>query len=165
MAEISEDELNERVLVLRRFRSLLEMQRKKFYDYLEILEKQQDSINAENADIVASHAELETQVVEGICNLQKVIVPMAKLYYGGTEGGVKSGSVAAEDERVREIQSDLNRLQAQVLAQNQKNRALLKSYLVHLREQIDTFQNPYAGRQSVYAAAAAASGALVALDA
>ena len=46
MAEISEDELNERVLVLRRFRSLLEMQRKKFYDYLEILEKHQDSINA-----------------------------------------------------------------------------------------------------------------------
>ena len=164
MAEISEDELNERVLVLRRFRSLLEMQRKKFCDYLEILEKQQDSINAENADIVASHAELETQVVEGICNLQKVIAPMAKLYYGGTAGGVKSGSVAAEDERVREIQSDLNRLQAQVLAQNKKNRALLKSYLVHLREQIDTFQNPYAGRQSVYAAAAA-SGALVALDA
>ena len=164
MAEISEDELNERVRVLRRFRSLLEMQRKKFYDYLEILEKQQDSINAENADIVASHAELETQVVEGICNLQKVIVPMAKLYYGGTAGGVKSGSVAAEDERVREIQSDLNRLQTQVLAQNKKNRALLKSYLVHLREQIDTFQNPYAGRQSVYAAAAA-SGALVALDA
>lgn len=164
MAEISEDELNERVRVLRRFRSLLEMQRKKFCDYLEILEKQQDSINAENADIVASHAELETQVVEGICNLQKVIVPMAKLYYGGTAGGVKSGSVAAEDERVREIQSDLNRLQTQVLAQNKKNRALLKSYLVHLREQIDTFQNPYAGRQSVYAAAAA-SGALVALDA
>ena len=164
MAEISEDELNERVRVLRRFRSLLEMQRKKFCDYLEILEKQQDSINAENADIVASHAELETQVVEGICNLQKVIVPMAKLYYGGTAGGVKSGSVAAEDERVREIQSDLNRLQAQVLAQNKKNRALLKSYLVHLREQIDAFQNPYAGRQSVYAAAAA-SGALVALDA
>lgn len=164
MAEISEDELNERVLVLRRFRSLLEMQRKKFCDYLEILEKQQDSINTENADIVASHAELETQVVEGICNLQKVIVPMAKLYYGGTAGGVKSGSVAAEDESVREIQSDLNRLQAQVLAQNKKNRALLKSYLVHLREQIDAFQNPYAGRQSVYAATAA-SGALVALDA
>lgn len=166
MAEISEDELNERVRVLRRFRSLLEMQRKKFCDYLEILEKQQDSINAENADIVASHAELETQVVEGICNLQKVIVPMAKLYYGGTAGGVKSGSVAAntEEERVREIQSDLNRLQTQVLAQNKKNRALLKSYLVHLREQIDAFQNPYAGRQSVYAAAAA-SGALVALDA
>lgn len=164
MAEISEDELNERVLVLRRFRSLLEMQRKKFYDYLEILEKQQDSINAENADIVASHAELETQVVEGICNLQKVIVPMAKLYYGGAAGGVKSGSVAAEDERVREIQSDLNRLQAQVLAQNKKNRALLKSYLVHLREQIDAFQNPYAGRQSVYAATGVA-GALVALDA
>lgn len=164
MAEISEDELNERVLVLRRFRSLLEMQRKKFCDYLEILEKQQDSINAENADIVASHAELETQVVEGICNLQKVIVPMAKLYYGGTAGGVKSGSVAAEDERVREIQSDLNRLQTQVLAQNKKNRALLKSYLVHLREQIDAFQNPYAGRQSVYAATGTA-GALVALDA
>ena len=164
MAEISEDELNERVRVLRRFRSLLEMQRKKFCDYLEILEKQQDSINAENADIVASHAELETQVVEGICNLQKVIVPMAKLYYGGTAGGVKSGSVAAEDERVREIQSDLNRLQTHVLAQNKKNRALLKSYLVHLREQIDAFQNPYTGRQSVYAATGAA-GALVALDA
>ncbi|MGP1458730.1 MAG: flagellar export chaperone FlgN [Treponema sp.] len=161
MAEISENELNERVRVLRRFRSLLEMQRKKFREYLEILEKQQDSISAENAEIVASHAELERQVVEGIGNLQKVIVPMAKLYNDGANGGAAD---AEEDKRVLEIQSDLNRLQEQVLAQNQKNRALLKSYLVHLREQIDNFQNPYAGRQSVYAANGA-SGSLVALDA
>ena len=48
MAEITQEELNERVALLRRFRSLLEEQRGKFREYLTVLEKQQDSITSEN---------------------------------------------------------------------------------------------------------------------
>ena len=159
MAEISENELNERISILRKFRALLEMQRKKFRDYLEVLEKQQDSINAENAEIIASHAELEQQVVQGITNLQKVIIPMSQMYNNSAKG-----TDPEEDKHVKEIQNELNRLQEKVLAQNEKNRELLRTYLVQLREQIETFTNPYAGRHSVYAGQGA-SGNLIAVEA
>ena len=36
MAEISQEELNERVAILRKFRSLLEQQREKFREYLKV---------------------------------------------------------------------------------------------------------------------------------
>ena len=159
MAEISENELNERILILRKFRGLLEMQRQKFRDYLAVLEKQQDSINAENAEIIAAHTELEQQVVKGIINLQKVIVPMSEMYKNSAQG-----TVPEEEKHVKAIQEDLNRLQEKVLAQNEKNRELLRSYLVQLREQIETFNNPYTGKQSVYAGYGD-SGNLIAVEA
>ena len=57
MAEISQEELNERVALLRRFRSLLEQQRGKFQEYLNVLEKQQDSITSENPENLLAHTE------------------------------------------------------------------------------------------------------------
>ena len=80
MAEITQEELNERVAILRRFRSLLEEQRGKFREYLNVLEKQQDSITTENPESLLAHTELEQQVVKSIASLQKVIVPMSKMY-------------------------------------------------------------------------------------
>ena len=50
MAELTQQELDERVALLRKFRSLLEQQRSKFQEYLTVLEKQQDSITKENPE-------------------------------------------------------------------------------------------------------------------
>ena len=80
MAEITQEELNERVAILKRFRTLLEQQRGKFREYLDVLEKQHDSITTENTEALLAHTELEQQVVKNLANLQKVIVPMSKLY-------------------------------------------------------------------------------------
>ena len=38
-----------------------------------------------------------------------------------------------------------------MLAQNEKNRALLRSHISSLRTQMAQFKNPYNNRQSVYA--------------
>ena len=80
MAELTQEELDERVALLRKFRSVLEQQRNKFQEYLTVLEKQQDSITKENPESLIAHTELEQQVVKNIANLQKVIVPMSKMY-------------------------------------------------------------------------------------
>ena len=45
--EITQKELDERVALLHRLKSLLEQQRSKFREYLNVLEKQQDSIAKE----------------------------------------------------------------------------------------------------------------------
>lgn len=146
MAEITQEELNERVALLRRFRSLLEEQRGKFREYLTVLEKQQDSITSENPENLLAHTELEQQVVKSIANLQKVIVPMSKMY-----SAVGNKAPAAEDAEITKIQNDLSDLQDKVLKQNAINRDLLRVHIEQLRSQIANFKNPYKNNRSVYA--------------
>ena len=156
MEQISERELEERVALLKKFRQLLQEQRDKFKEYLNVLEKQENSIATENADALLAHTELEQQVVSSIMNLQKVIVPMSDLYK--TRGGDK------RDESIVSLQNDLTSLQDKVLAQNKRNRDLLRSHIDSIRTQIAAFRNPYKNRRSVYAEKASA-GNLVAIEA
>ena len=141
MAEITQEELNERVAILRRLKSLLEEQRVKFREYLTVLEKQQDSITAENPESLLAHTELEQQVVKSIASLQKVIVPMSKMYK----------AKAGDDASIQKIQNELSDLQDKVLKQNAINRDLLKVHIEQLRAQIAGFKNPYKANKSVYA--------------
>ena len=150
MAEITQEELNERVAILRRFRSLLEEQRGKFREYLTVLEKQQDSITSENPENLLAHTELEQQVVKNIASLQKVIVPMAKMYHAGN-GAASAAVSAAEDAEIAKLQNDLTDLQDRVLKQNAINRDLLRVHIEQLKSQIAGFKNPYKANRSVYA--------------
>jgi len=143
MEEISKQELEERVALLKKFRSLLQQQREKFREYLTVLEKQESSITSENADALLAHTELEQQVVSNIMNLQKVIVPMSDLY--------KARGGDQKEESITALQNDLSNLQNQVLAQNKKNRDLLRSHIDSIRTQIASFRNPYKSRRSIYA--------------
>lgn len=146
MAEISQEELNERLAILRRFRSLLEEQKKKFQDYLEVLEKQENSIENDNTDVLVAHAEIETEISRNIKSLQKVIVPISEMYSRNI-----SGIREADRKSVEEIQENLDRLQEKVLKQNAKNRELLRTHIAQIRKQIDGFKNPYRNVSSVYA--------------
>ena len=146
MAEITQQELDERVALLRKFRSLLEQQRNKFREYLTVLEKQQDSITKENPENLIAHTELEQQVVKNIANLQKVIIPMSKMYKASVPMAHTN-----EDSDIAKIQNELNDLQSRVLRQNQINRDLLREHIESIRTQIQNFRNPYKNVKSVYA--------------
>lgn len=159
MAELTDEELNERVSILRRFRTLLEQQRTKFQEYLNVLEKQENSISKEDTNAIISHAELEQQVVAGIKNLQKVIVPLSEMYKTSAEEINSAG-----DKSVESIQNELENLQEKVLAQNLKNRELLKKHLVQIRTQLENFKNLYKKNRSIYASAQNAHGSLVAVE-
>ena len=116
---LTENELNERIAIVKRFKTLLEQQRAKFQEYLVVLEKQHDEIEMDDAEMMSAHADLENQIVANIKSLQKVIVPMNGLY--------KSVSDEESSPAIEQIQSDLDKLQKQVLVQNEKNRELLKA--------------------------------------
>ena len=146
MAELTQQELDERVALLRKFRSVLEQQRNKFQEYLTVLEKQQDSITKENPESLIAHTELEQQVVKNIANLQKVIVPMSKMYKQSVPMAHTS-----EEAGISQIQNELNDLQSRVLKQNQINRDLLRDHIESIRNQIQNFKNPYKNARSVYA--------------
>lgn len=156
MSQISQEELNERVALLKKFRSLLIQQRAKFQEYLTVLEKQETSIESEDSEKLLAHTELEQQVVSNIMNLQKVIVPMSELY--------KEKGASLEEESVVSIQKDLEDLQQQVLVQNAKNRELLKNHIVQIKTQIASLKNPYKNNRSVYAESHKV-GSLVAVEA
>ena len=147
MAEITNEELLERVALLRKFKSVLEQQRNKFKEYLSVLEKQQNSIESENPETILAHTELEQQVVKNISNLQKVIVPMSKMY---KSLGVSQNQMP-EIEHIQNIQKDLADLQNKVLVQNQINRDLLRVHINQIKTQIQNFNNPYKNARSVYA--------------
>lgn len=150
MADISKEELEERVAIIHRFKALLEQQRGKFQEYLTVLEKQQDSITSENPDNLLAHTELEQQIVKNLSNLQKVIVPMKKLYNAGS---AVTANASQEDAEIMKIQNDLSDLQSKVMKQNEINRDLLRVHIEQLRTQITNFKNPYKNNRSVYAAA------------
>ena len=133
MAEITHEELLERVALLRKFKS--------------VLEKQQNSIESENPETILAHTELEQQVVKNISNLQKVIVPMSKMY---KSLGVSQNQMP-EIEHIQNIQKDLADLQNKVLVQNQINRDLLRVHINQIKTQIQNFNNPYKNARSVYA--------------
>lgn len=146
MEELTQREIDERVAILKRFRTLLVQQRDKFREYLTVLEKQQDSITEENTESLLAHTELEQQVVAGITDIQKVLVPMSEMY--------ASSAVPVqlnEDSSIKSIQADLSNLQTQILAQNEKNRELLRIHISQIRSQMQQFTNPYKGNRSVYA--------------
>lgn len=145
MEELSKKELDERVNLLKKFRSLLEQQRNKFQEYLTVLEKQQDSIAQENPEALLAHTELEQQVVKNIANLQKVIVPMSRMYKATNTSGNFT-----EDKSIANIQNELNSLQNKVLKQNQINRDLLRVHIDNIRTQLQNFKNPYKAVKSVY---------------
>ena len=146
MEEITQEELNERVEILKKLRSLLEMQRNKFREYLKVLEQQEHSIETENSEALIMHTELEQEVVKGIANLQKVIIPMSELYKSSSSS---DGNIS--DSTVNELQKDLSTLQNKVLAQNEKNRELLRTHMTQIKTQIEQFKNPYRNVKSVYA--------------
>lgn len=146
MAEITQEELNERVALLRRFRSLLEQQRGKFQEYLNVLEKQQNSITEENPEALLAHTELEQQVVKNLASLQKVIVPMSKMYHSSSPVGT-----VQETAEINKIQDELSDLQTKVLKQNEINRDLLRIHMEQLKTRLANMKNPYKNTHSVYA--------------
>ncbi len=158
--ELSKEEIDERISVLKRFRELLEKQREKFAQYLKVLELQEAKITSEDTDSLLAHTELESEIVSGIMNLQKVIVPMESLY-----NSFRTQYNPKEAIPVSVIQNDLEALQKKVLKQNEKNRELLKVHMTTLRQQIQNFKNPYRNSRSIYASKAAMSaGSRIAIE-
>lgn len=148
MAEITNEEVEERIAVLKRLRFLLEEQRNKFKEYLTVLEKQQTSIDTEDSEALIKHSELEQQIVKNISNLQKVIVPMNKMYKTIAK---TSNNLENPDAEISKIQNELEDLQQKVLTQNKINRDLLRVHLENIKRQIANFNNPYKNAKSVYA--------------
>lgn len=152
--ELTQAQIDERIAVLRRFKTLLEQQRDKFREYLYVLEKQQDKIEEDDGDAIAAHAELEQQIVANISSLQKVILPIQSMYTAADSAGAfRRGTELDSKAQVVKMQNELADLQKKVLVQNERNRNLLRIHIEQIKKQLDDVRisNPYRGRRSIYA--------------
>ena len=140
---LSRQEIDQRVAVLKRFKALLQEQRQKFSDYLVVLETQERSIHEENIDALVHHTELEQSIIGNIFTIQKVIDPIEEMY--------RLGMPDKDDTEVVRLKSDLNKLQSQVLDQNQKNRELLQSRMADLRQEMISINPNYSYTAKAFA--------------
>ncbi len=141
METISEQELAERVALLKRFKALLESQRSKFNDYLNVLESQSRFIKEGNIEAVQSHTELENQILNQISGMEKVIQPIEKMYRDAYPQGY--GEIPV-------LKTDLKKLREKVQQQNRLNRDLLEQQMLLMKNQLKNFTNPYSRGKSVY---------------
>ncbi len=141
--ELSQAELDQRVLVLKRFRELLVRQREKFNSYLDVLSRQKSDIENGDVDDLVAHVEVEQSIVAEIFAVQKVIDPLEDMYRAAYRG--------AEPDGISDLKSTLALLKDEVVAKNEENRALLKQRMEMLRHQIMQISNPYTKKKSVYA--------------
>ena len=139
---LSRQEIDQRVAVLKRFKALLQEQRKKFSDYLVVLETQERSIHEENIDAIVHHTELEQSIIGDIFTIQKVIDPIEEMY--------RFGMPDKDDSEVVRLKADLEKLQEQVIDQNKKNRQLLESRMDNLRQEIIAISPNYSYAAKIF---------------
>jgi len=151
---ISEEELAQRVAVVKRFKELLVQQRERFRTYLAVLEKQQLLIGYGNSDEIVAHVELEEQIVADIFSIQKVIDPLEVMY---AAGDAADPYLPAND--VPELKATLEDLKNQAVVRSGRNRDLLSSRMVDVDSEIQALKdNPFISkaRFSLYQNAAPA---------
>jgi hypothetical protein len=130
---ISDDELAQRVAILRRFRELLIQQRERFHNYLAALEKQQAVIESGSIEELLSHVELEEQIIADIFSIQKVIDPLEDMY--------QSTIPFASGDDIPTLKVTLENLKSQAAIRSAHNRDLLSSRMAEIRTEIAELRN------------------------
>ncbi|MDR1306228.1 MAG: flagellar biosynthesis protein FlgN [Treponema sp.] len=152
--QLSQEELNQRVAILRRFRALLTEQRDRFRFYLEELDNQKEIIETGSADQLIAHVELEEKIVADIFAIQKVIDPLDEMYRAAGRSG--------KTDEVRGLKSTLEDLKKEAAIRSGRNRDILSRRMGEIREEIKSLRaNPYRSRGAYSSPGASASPTLV----
>jgi hypothetical protein len=153
-SEISPEELDQRVLVLRRFRKLLQDQRDRFRSYLEVLDRQKDLIETGTAEDLLVHVELEEKIVADIFSIQKVIDPLEDMYRSIRAESALRG----QQDDVSGLKAALEDLKDEAVIRSGRNRELLSRRMLELRSEIKSLRsNPYAAKKPAFPDAHTAS--------
>jgi hypothetical protein len=151
-SSISEDELEQRVAVIKRFKDLLAQQRDRFRTYLDVLDRQQLLIGYGSAEEITAHVELEEQIVADIFSIQKVIAPL-EIMYNAVSNAADAARTANHDDDiddlgtfitindVPELQATLEGLKIQAVARSMQNRDMLSSRMKEIDSDIQTIKN------------------------
>ncbi|MDR1903048.1 MAG: flagellar biosynthesis protein FlgN [Treponema sp.] len=173
---IAPEELRQRVSILKRFRELLTAQRERFQNYLEVLDKQKDSIEKGTTEELENHVELEENIVADIFSIQKVIKPLEEMYdvfpalsgrqvfpSTGRELSVDTlkGQMLGDEADIKGLKSALETLQNEAAARIERNKELLSVRMTEIRGEMKMYRGLY---QKVRTAAYTASQTATLVD-
>ncbi len=129
-ADLSQEELNDRIGVLRRFKAALIAQRDRFRRYLDLLETGAEP-DGTPLDDLEFHVEMERSIVHEISTFEKTIEPLEHLYRAHDPEG------AAQIPVLREA---LQRTRDEVVRRTTANQEVLRAQLENLREEISALK-------------------------
>ncbi|MDR2095483.1 MAG: flagellar biosynthesis protein FlgN [Treponema sp.] len=147
---IAPEELRQRVSVLKRFRELLTAQRERFRRYLEVLDKQKDSIEKGSAEELESRVALEENIIADIFSIQKVINPLEEMYrVFPALSGQELSPFAGEEADINGLKSALEILQNEAAVRIERNKKLLSARMVEIQGDMKMFGGLYRKAQSI----------------
>ena len=117
----------QKVALLKRLREMLARQREKFQGYLVLLEQEESSITKGDAETLLAQVEMEKSIIADIFALKKVIQPLEALY---------QAAYPRAEQTVPRLKATLEKMGEQVMAHNERNRALLRARMDDLRLEI-----------------------------
>lgn len=122
-----EQELDQRIALLRRYRRMMELQRERFQDYLDLLDTREAAIRSNSYESLEDYAVREQQVVKGIMSVQDCLQPLAEMY-------VRIFPEGSPD--IDELVTRLDSLKHKVLARNAESLAFLKAQARKLKDEL-----------------------------
>lgn len=123
---LTQEQIDDRVAILTRFREALLRQREKFRHYLETIEREDNSFSSD-AERLELHVQMEQSIVSEITSFQRVIEPLELMYREVDPDGARD---------IPELRQALNRTRDEVLRRHERNRTLLKQQIEELRSEI-----------------------------
>lgn len=143
---LTKDEIDKRVVLLKRLKATLAQQREKFQTYLQVLDAEKASIEGEAGDTLQAQIRLEEELVVDIHAIQKVIDPLEAVLQQAYQG--------SSDEEVADLKISLNTLKSQVQEKSRENRGLLSRSMDSLSRELVRVRplvrgrNPYSSSRS-----------------
>jgi hypothetical protein len=121
------EEIDQRVISLKRYRRMLDLQREKLQGYLAVIDSREAALSVANYERLEEYTVLEQEAIKGLLTVQRCLEPLKVLYLQLNPG---------ENKEVQSMESRLERLRQEVLQRNQESRALLRTQAQLLRTEI-----------------------------
>ena len=109
------------------FKKNLLSQKRKFEEYLDLLECEKETINKEEADILLDQINLENAIVKDIETFQKFIEPLEKRFYA---------SPFKKDTEIISLKNALKNIRTKVIQKSNHNKNILLDLMIDLKSKI-----------------------------
>jgi flagellar biosynthesis/type III secretory pathway chaperone len=134
---VTQEELDQRVAILKKLRNTLLRQRDKFQEYLHVLEKEEEDIEGGDLNKLEIHTKIEESIVHELYTFEKVVNPLEDMY---------NVAYPEKEKEIPAIKQSLHRLKEKVVKRNKKNQELLQRRMELVKKNIVSLRKPFGGR-------------------
>ena len=120
-------DIDQRIAVLRRYRHMLESQRKDLVSYLNVIDVRDHAVRDGDMEVLEACTVQEQNLVDSLLTLQQCVEPLRLLFQRVQPEGAPE---------IIELETRLTRLRDEILRRNDESTALLKAHAADLKLEI-----------------------------